>query len=210
MLEFKNQQQPITYSTSRRDSLLIERDPNKPTCFGIIPLASGVQMLAYGYVLRCFIYAGCMFNFMLTGKGYLCDQPIEGRMVIFFWSLFLMDLVPFYGLKMVMKFIRRDNALTRASYPYAFRLVWISEAIQLTWVVGGAYWLLDSADTDYYMYLQVVFRQASYRFISISLHYYFVSVALEYAEYAMDQPDDSSSEFDIQSTTGHSISVTDL
>ena len=52
-----------------------------------------------------------------------------------------------------------------------------------------------------------------YRFISVALHYYFVDVALEYAEYAADLTGDSKSECEDLSigTTGlYEVSVTDL
>ena len=38
-------------------SLLIERDPEMPTCFGIVPLASGIQLLVIGYIMRQLCYA---------------------------------------------------------------------------------------------------------------------------------------------------------
>ena len=97
----------------------------KPTCFGIVPLATGIQLLVIGYIFRAFVYSCLMARFLLYKRGFMVEGPIEPHMFVFFWILFVIDLFPFYGLRYITPFLRRDNIATRHALWTAFTIVWI-------------------------------------------------------------------------------------
>ena len=84
-------------------------------------------------------------------RGYMVDGPIEKHMYSFFWVLFIIELIPYYGLRLISPFLRRDNWITRQSIKTAFTLVWIVDLTALVWICGT--WLLISNPIkNYYNY----------------------------------------------------------
>ena len=112
----------------------------------------------------------------------MVDGPIEKHMYSFFWVLFLIDLAPYYGLRLISPFLRRDNWITRRSLKTAFTLVWIVDLIALGWIICG--WLLISNPIkNYYNYQQAVLRMIAFRLIQAALHYHFSLIADSYQIY---------------------------
>ena len=96
-------------------------------------------------------YAVYGMYFLITTRGYMVEGPIEKHMYSFFWVLFIIDLIPYYGLRLISPFLRRDNSVTRKSLKMAFTLVWIVDLAGLVWVCG-AWLVIDNPMKNYHNY----------------------------------------------------------